>query len=47
MKNLEEVMGGTMIDYTISTVAETSLMDVFEHVAKTTGKQDDKPEFEE
>ena len=38
-------MGGTMIDYTISSIAETSLMDVFEHVAKST-KQDDKPEFE-
>ena len=45
VKNLEEVMGGTMIDYTISSIAETSLMDVFEHVAKST-KQDDKPEFE-
>ena len=45
VKNLEEVMGGTMIDYTISSVAETTLMDVFEHVAKST-KQDDKPEFE-
>lgn len=45
VKNLEEVMGGTMIDYTISSVAETTLMDVFEHVAKST-KQDDKPEYE-
>ena len=45
VKNLEEVMGGTMIDYTISSIAETSLMDVFEHVAKST-KQDDKPDFE-
>ena len=46
LKNLEEVMGGTMIDYTISSIAETTLMDVFEHVAKST-KQDDKPEFEQ
>jgi hypothetical protein len=45
VKNLEEVMGGTMIDYNIASVAETTLMDVFEHVAKST-KQDDKPEFE-
>jgi CMP-N-acetylneuraminic acid synthetase len=46
LKNLEEVMGGTMIDYTISSIAETTLMDVFEHVAKST-KQEDKPEFEQ
>jgi len=46
VKNLEEVMGGTMIDYSIASVAETSLMDVFEHIAKTS-KQDDKPEFEQ
>ena len=46
VKNLEEVMGGTMIDYSIASVAETSLMDVFEHIAKSS-KQDDKPEFEQ
>ena len=45
VKNLEEVMGGTMIDYNIASISETTLMDVFEHVAKST-KQDDKPEFE-
>lgn len=45
VKNLEEVMGGTMIDYSIVSVNETTLMDVFEHLAKAT-KQDDKPEFE-
>ena len=31
VKNIEEVMGGTMIDYVIASVAETSLMDVFEY----------------
>ena len=42
VKNLDEVMGGTMIDYVIASVSETKLMDVFEY-----GKQtDDKPEFE-
>ena len=42
VKNIEEVMGGTMIDYVIASVSETKLMDVFEY-----GKQtDDKPEFE-
>ena len=46
VKNLDEVMGGTMIDYTIASVAETQLMDVFEHVAKGAVKADDKPEYE-
>ena len=31
VKNIEEVMGGTMIDYVIASVAETTLMDVFEY----------------
>ena len=30
------MMGGTMIDYTIASVAESPLMDVFEHKVKTT-----------
>ena len=30
-KNIDEVMGGTMIDYVISSVSETQLMDVFEY----------------
>ena len=30
-KNIDEVMGKTMIDYVIASVAETTLMDVFEH----------------
>ena len=29
-KNIDEVMGGTMIDYVISSVSETKIMDVFE-----------------
>ena len=45
VKGIEEVMGGTMIDYNIASVTETQLMDVFEHVAKS-AKADDKPEFE-
>ena len=45
VKNIDEVMGGTMIDYAIVSVAETTLMDVFEHVAKS-AKANDKPEFE-
>ena len=44
VSNIENVMGTTMIDYVIASVAETKLMDVFEY-----GKQeqkDEKPEFE-
>ena len=45
VKNIDEVMGNTMIDYVISSVAETTLMDVFEY--KKTEKKDDKPEYEQ
>ena len=44
VKNIDEVMGGTMIDYVIAAVTETSLMDVFEYKKKET---EAKPEFEE
>ena len=47
VKSIDEVMGGTMIDYVISSVAETNLMDVFEHKPQTAKHQDDKPEYEE
>jgi hypothetical protein len=30
VKHIDEVMGGTMIDYVIASVAETQIMDVFE-----------------
>ena len=40
-KNIDEVMGGTMIDYVISGVNETKIMDVFEYE-----RSDDKPEYE-
>jgi hypothetical protein len=43
VKNIDEVMGGTMIDYVIASVSETTLMDVFEYHKK---EQNDKPEFE-
>jgi len=42
--NIDTVMGGTMIDYVIASVAETTLMDVFEY--KKAEKKDEKPEFE-
>ena len=31
VKSIDEVMGGTMIDYVIAAVNETTLMDVFEY----------------
>lgn len=33
VKNISDVMGGTMIDYEISSVAETQIIDIFEHDA--------------
>ena len=45
VKNIDEVMGGTMIDYVIASVAETQIMDVYED-----GKDkqtDEKPEYEQ
>ena len=44
VNNIEAVMGTTMIDYVIASLAETTLMDVYEY-----GKQpveDAKPEYE-
>ena len=45
VKNIDAVMGQTMIDYVISSVAETTLMDVFEYKQKN--EPDDKPEYEQ
>lgn len=36
VKNIEEVMNGTSIDYVIAAINETKVMDVFEHSAQTT-----------
>lgn len=48
VKSIDEVMGGTMIDYSIASVAETQIMDVFEHnkILKK-NETDDKPEYEQ
>lgn len=35
IKHIEEVMGGTMIDFVIASINETKIMDVFEHQVKT------------
>ena len=45
VKNIDEVMGGTMIDYVIASMSETTTMDVFEY--RKSDKKDDKPEVEE
>ena len=45
--NIEQLMGGTMTDYVIASVAETSLMDVYEYHKKDQTEQDEKPEYEQ
>ena len=47
VKHIDEVMGGTMIDYVISAIQETQIMDVFEHKsAASKVEHNDKPEYE-
>lgn len=47
VKNVEQVMGTTMVDYVIANIAETKIMDVYEHQAKTNKEEvNDKPEYE-
>lgn len=46
VKHIEEVMGSTMIDYVIASLAETQIMDVFEHQSAKPQAKDDKPEYE-
>ncbi len=45
IKRLDEGMKGSMMDYTIASVTETALMDVFHYVQTKPGE--DKPEFEQ
>ena len=49
VKNIEDVMGKSTIDYQIASISETKILDVFEHNAKPLAEQkkDDKPEYEE
>lgn len=44
VKNLDDVMGGTMIDYVITAVNETMLMDVFEHNPQIKGSESEVKE---
>jgi len=46
LKNVDDVMGGTMIDYESVSLAETTLMDVFEYKKSEKAQVDDKPEYE-
>ena len=41
VKNINEVMGSTMIDYEKSNIAETKIIDVFEYA-----KNEEQPEYE-
>ena len=45
IKRLDEGMEGPMMDYTIASVTETMIMDVFHYVQTKPGE--DKPEFEQ
>lgn len=48
---IQEVMGGTMIDYEIAAVANTNIIDVFEHYSpakqNTADTPAEKPEYEQ
>ena len=44
VKNLDEVMSGTMIDYVIAAVVESTLMDVFEYKKSSKSSQDEEAE---
>lgn len=48
VKHIDEVMGSTQIDYVIASVAETMIMDVYEHNSvKKTVARNDVPEYAE
>lgn len=47
MKYIEQVMGGTLIDYEIAAISDTKIFDVFEHENKARRPEpDDRPEYE-
>ena len=51
VKNIEDVMGSTAIDYDLVSINETQIMDVFEHVSKSAKQKQasasDVPEYME
>lgn len=44
LKNIEEVFSTSVLDFTVANIAETKIMDVFEHEMKT--QADDQPEMD-
>lgn len=47
VKNIDEVMGGSMRDYAIASVAETVIMDVFEYGKDRKEQVNDKLEYQQ
>lgn len=47
VKNIDEVMSGSMIDYAIASIAETVIMDVFEYGKDKKEQVSDKPEYQQ
>lgn len=45
VKNVDQVMGGTMIDYAIAAISETTTLDVFEY-GKQDAAEESQPEYE-
>lgn len=47
VKNIEDMMSGSAIDYMIANISETKIMDVYEHNATLKKEErDDRPEYE-
>jgi hypothetical protein len=46
VKNVTEVMSKTASDYTLVSVIETKIMDVYEHALNSKAEVEDKPEYE-
>ena len=46
IKRLDEGMKGSMMDYTIASVTETAIMDIFHYVVHHKKDGEDKPEYE-
>lgn len=44
---IEEVMGGTAIDYIFAGIQDTNIMDVFEHIVAKKEEKNDVPEYEQ
>ena len=47
MKNIEEAMKGSIVDYAIASIAETQIMDVYEYKSATQNDEAEKPEYEQ